>query len=343
MPASAPARVLVVDDQDHFSDLIVRLLAPEGFAIDVAADGEAAVRAIALTAPDVVLLDIGLPDVDGIDLCRTIKRALDTRLMPVVLLTGLADREHRLAGIDAGADDFIAKPFDPERLKARVRALIRLKQVTDEMETAEAVLLSLALTVEARDAYTEGHCERLATYAVALGSALALSEGELSALRRGAFLHDVGKIGLADALLLKPGPLTADEYEVVKRHPVIGERLLADLKTLAPVRPIVRHHHERLDGSGYPDGLRGSEIPLLAQIVSIVDAFDAMTTTRPYRVRRSWALSFAELRADAARGLLSGDLVEAFIRVARDRPSLSMRGTRPRPSLPGYGKIPSSV
>lgn len=344
MPAGSSARrVLVVDDQEHFSDLIVRLLVPEGFSVDVATDGETAVRAIARTAPDVVLLDIGLPDIDGIDLCRTIKRSLDTRLVPVVLLTGRADREHRLAGIDAGADDFIAKPFDPEQLKARVRSLIRVKQITDEMETAEAVLLSLALTVEARDAYTEGHCERLATYAVALGSALALGHADLLALRRGAFLHDVGKIGIADALLLKPGPLTADEYEAVKRHAVIGERLLADLKTLAPVRPIVRHHHERLDGSGYPDGLRGLEIPLLAQIVSIVDAFDAMTTTRPYRVRRSRDLAFAELRADAARGLLSGDLVEAFIRVVRDQPPPVTIGERPRPPLPGYGKIPSSV
>ena len=337
MLACAPGRrVLVVDDQAHFSDLVVRLLTPEGLSVDVATDGETALRAIAGTSPDIVLLDIGLPDIDGIDLCRAIKRSVNTCLVPVVLLTGHSDREHRLAGIDAGADDFIAKPFDPEQLKARVRSLIRLKLLTDEMETAEAVLLSLGLTVEARDAYTEGHCERLATYAVALGRALALSEPDLSALRRGAFLHDLGKIGLADALLFKPGPLTTEEYEVVKCHPVIGERLLGDLRTLAPVRLIVRHHHERLDGSGYPDGLRGAEIPLLAQIVSVVDTFDAITTSRPYRASRSAATAFAELRSDASRGLLSLDLVETFITVVGNQ----VVQVAPRPR--SYGKIPSS-
>ncbi|MGE0862576.1 MAG: HD domain-containing phosphohydrolase [Vicinamibacterales bacterium] len=311
-------RVLVVDDESQCSRLLVKLLTPE-FHVDVAGDGEVALTTINLTPPDIVLLDVGLPGQNGIEVCRAIKRAATTRLIPVVLLTGMSGREHRLAGIDAGADDFLEKPFDAEQLKARVRSLTRLKRFTDELESAESVILSLALTVEARDPYTEGHCERLASYAVALGSALGLSGDDLAALNRGGFLHDVGKVGIPDALLLKDDQLTPSEYEQIKEHPVIGERLLGDMRSLAAVRPIVRHHHERLDGSGYPDGLRGAEIPLLAHVVSIVDAFDAMTTPRPYRVAMSHLSACAELRADVARGRMSRDLVEMFVAVIEGR------------------------
>jgi putative two-component system response regulator len=311
-------RVLVVDDESACCRLLVRLLTPE-FHVDVATDGESALTTINLTPPDIVLLDVNLPGMNGIEVCRAIKRAATTRLTPVVLVTGQGGREHRLAGIDAGADDFLEKPFDTEQMKARVRSLTRLKRYTDELDSAESVILSLALTVEARDPYTEGHCERLASYAVSLGAALGLSPDDLAALSRGGFLHDVGKIGISDALLLKNGQLTRDEYERVKQHPVIGERLLGDLRSLAPVRPIVRHHHERLDGSGYPDGLRGAEIPLLAHVVSIVDAFDAMTTPRPYRRAISHREACAELRADVARGRMSRDLVEMFVAVLEGR------------------------
>lgn len=311
-------RVLVVDDESQCSRLLVRLLTPE-FHVDVAEAGETALAAIAAVPPDLVLLDVGLPGMNGIEVCRVLKRAPATRLIPVVLVTGMGHRSERLAGIDAGADDFIEKPFDLEQLRARIRSLTRLKRFTDDLDSAESVIMSLALTVEARDPYTEGHCERLSTYAVALGSALGLSDDDVAALGRGGYLHDVGKIGIPDALLLKGDRLTPDEYEQVKLHPVIGERLLGDLRSLAPVRPIVRHHHERLDGSGYPDGLRGAEIPLLAHVVSIVDAFDAMTTPRPYRTAMSYSEAIVELRADVRRGTMSRDLVEMFVAVLEGR------------------------
>ena len=178
------------------------------------------------------------------------------------------------------------------------------------------MILSLALTIEARDSCTGGHCQRLADYGVLLGGRVGLGADELAALHRGGYLHDIGKIAVPDAILLKPSPLTSVEYEVIKEHTVIGAKLCGDLRSFVPVRPIVRHHHERLDGSGYPDGLRGDDIPLLAQIVGVVDAFDAITTARPYRPARSREQAFAELRADVARGLFSGDLVEPFISVA---------------------------
>lgn len=285
----------------------------------MAADGEAALIKMNMSPPDLVLLDVGLPGIDGIEVCKMIKQTETTRLTPVIVLTGMSDREHRLAATHAGADDFLAKPFDLEQLRARVRSLTRLKSYTDELDSAESVIMSLALTVEARDPYTEGHCDRLAKYAVSLGAALGLGRDDLAALKRGGFLHDVGKIGVPDAILLKAHPLTLGEYEEIKRHPEIGERLLGDLRSLAPVRPIVRHHHERLDGSGYPDGLQGAEIPLLAHVVSIVDAYDAMTTARPYRPPMPQDMAISELRRDVTRGRMSRDLVEMFIAVLDGR------------------------
>jgi putative two-component system response regulator len=318
-------RVLVVDDEAACAELLVELFSAEGFEVQVAGDGESALRAIELLPPDIILLDIGLPGVDGIDVCRAIKQNAPTRLTPVVLVTGFRGRDVRLAGIDAGADDFISKPFDTDELKARVKSLTRLKRHTDDLESAESIIVSLALTIEARDPYTDGHCERLATYSVALGNTLGLSSEELAALSRGGYLHDVGKIGIPDAVLLKPGRLTPAEFSLIKSHSVIGERLLGNLRSLAPVRPIVRHHHERIDGSGYPDGLRGDEIPLLAQIVATVDVFDALTTSRPYRHALSYEEAIKELRRSVDVGLMNGRLVEALI----DTPAIDYHLAQP--------------
>jgi putative two-component system response regulator len=267
--------------------------------------------------PDLILLDVQLPGLDGFEICRRVKQIPETRLIPVVMVTGLQARDDRIAGINAGADDFLVKPFDVGELQARVRSLLRLKRYTDELDSAEAVILSLALTVEARDPYTEGHCQRLAHYATALGQALSLADYDLAGLYRGAYLHDVGKIGIPDAVLQKPGKLTDDEFDLMKQHTVIGERLCGDLRLLRPVRSIVRHHHERLDGSGYPDGLQGDEIPLLAQIVGIVDVYDALTSARSYRSALSPEDALEELGRDVSNGARRHDLVSAFVALAR--------------------------
>jgi putative two-component system response regulator len=311
----APNRpaILVVDDDAATRRLLIRLLTVHGYDVTTVDDGEAALAAVDKTRPDLIMLDVGLPRLDGFEVCRRIKQTPATRFIPIVLVTGMNDRPHKLRGIEAGADDFLCKPFDREELTARVASLVRLKRYTDELESAESVIMSLALTVEARDPYTEGHCQRLAAYASALGEKLQLAGDELSALRRGGYLHDVGKIGVADAILLKPSALTAAEYEKVKLHTIIGERLCGELRSLAAVRPIVRHHHERRDGSGYPDGLRGDDIPLLAQIVAIVDVYDAITTARPYRVERTRDQACAALLDEAARGLHRQDLIAEFL------------------------------
>jgi cyclic di-GMP phosphodiesterase len=317
LPRDRRPLILVVDDDAANLELLTRMLTRADYRVETASDGEEGLAALAAHPPDVVVLDVQMPRLNGFEVCRRIKHHPATRLIPVVLVTGLHERPHRLEGIDAGADDFLSKPFDRAELRARIGSLIRLKRYTDELDSAESVILSLALTIEARDVNTKGHCERLARYATSLGTALGLSDDDLAALHRGGYLHDVGKIGIPDALLLKTTALTSAEYEVMKTHTTIGERLCGSLRALQPVREIIRHHHERLDGSGYPDHLRGDAVPLLAQIIGVVDVFDAVTSDRPYRPALTPEAACAELLAEVEKGWKSEELVKSFIALVR--------------------------
>ena len=316
-PHRAVGTVLVVDDSMENLLLLTHALEGEGYRVLSATDGETGLQLTKHDPPDLVLLDIRLPGIDGFEVCRRVKRRPSTRLTPVVLVTGLLTREDRIAGINAGADDFVTKPYSLKEMKARVRSLIRLKRYTDELESPESMILSLALIIEARDATTDGHCQRLASYATAFGAHLGLGEEDLMLLHRGGYLHDVGKIGIPDTILLKRGALAPDEYERMKLHTIVGDRVCGQLRSLRGVRPIVRHHHERLNGSGYPDGLRGDAIPLLAHIVSIVDLYDAMTTSRPYRAALAPECACEALAEEAGRGWRRTDLVDAFLALVR--------------------------
>ncbi len=326
-------RILVVDDTQANRELLEGLLTREGYTVQTAADGEEALAAVQRDPPDLVLLDVMMPKLDGFAVCRRLKQDPATRLLPVVLITALQEREDKINGINAGADDFLTKPVNAHELRARTRSLVRLKRYTDDLESAESVIFSLAVTIEARDPYTQGHCQRLARYAVALGTDRDLPEEDLAALYRGGLLHDVGKVSVADAILRKPGPLTADEFEAMKAHTVIGESICGELRSLRLVRPIVRHHHERLDGTGYPDGLKGAQIPLLAQIVGLVDVYDALTTDRPYRKALTPERAYAELSVEADRGWHDRALVDQFIALGRsgelDRPAGVEESKRP--------------
>lgn len=325
--------VVVADDVQANVDLLTGLLVRDGYTVHAALDGGAALELVEREKPDLVLSDVLMPVLNGFDLCRRLKGNQLTRLIPVVLVTSLAEREDRIQGIEAGADDFLTKPVDALELQARVRSLVRLKRFTDDLDSAESVIVSLALTVEARDAYTKGHCDRMAAYAAAFGAHLGLSDEEVEALRRGGYLHDVGKIGVPDAVLAKPGRLTVDEFEVMRRHPVIGDTLCGELRLLRLVRPIVRHHHERLDGSGYPDGLTGSAIPLLAQITAIVDIFDALTTDRVYRSKVTPNAACLELESEARRRLHDPELVREFVSFYRGGPTGLLAGELRAPSF----------
>ena len=314
--AASAGTILVVDDLEASVRLLERLLVRDGHRVLIARDGAEAIAQVERQPPDVILMDVVMPTLDGFETCRRLKENPSTRLVPIVLLTAMQESGGRVRGLEAGADDFLRKPVDPAELSARVRSLVRLRRYTDELDTAESVILSLALTIEARDATTDGHCQRLAHYAVDLGREAGLAEDELAALAKGGFLHDIGKVGIPDAILLKPAPLTPVEFAVMKRHTEIGDRLCGQLRSLRRVRPIVRHHHELLDGSGYPDGLRGGAIPLLAQIMGVVDVFDALISSRPYKAPIGVERAFDQLTAEAAGGRRDRDLVKAFERIA---------------------------
>jgi putative two-component system response regulator len=306
-------KVLVADDEPANVEVVARLMKRLGYDVVTAANGLAALDAVHHERPDLVLLDVNMPQLNGYDVCRSIKHDPLTRLLPVVLITGLSASADRIRGIDAGADNVLSKPFVPGELEAQVRSLMQLKHHTDGLDSAESVILSLARTIEARDPYTSGHCERLAEYSAALGLWLGLDRVQCRALFRGGFLHDLGKIGVADAILLKAGPLSPEEFGVMQQHTIIGDRLCSQLRSLEDVRPIVRHHHERADGSGYPDRLRGDQIPLAAQIVAVVDAYDAMTTDRPYKTALQPQQAFDELWQDVTNGWKDASLVASFV------------------------------
>ena len=318
--------ILVADDTEGYRCLLSDLLEDQGYKVVSAEDGEGALKVLRGQDIDLALLDVMMPGLTGFDVCQMIKSDPETRLIPIVLVTGLDSTNDRIRGIEFGADDFLSKPVNREELLARVRSLLRLKHFTDELENAETVLFSLALGVEAKDPYTEGHCQRLAKYSVALGERLGLPEAQLVALRRGGVLHDVGKIAVPEQILLKPGPLTLEERKIMEAHPVTGERICAPLKSLRFVLPIIRHHHEKVDGSGYPDGLKGDQIPLTARILTTVDIYDALTTDRPYRKALSQEAAFAQIREEVRRGWWDGHLVDEFEKILYRREIQSVGG-----------------
>lgn len=316
-PRAARTTVLVADDTESVRLLFQKLLTAEGYKVICAEDGIVALDLVRLHRPDVILLDISMPGIDGIEVCRRLKDDPATRLTPVVLVTGLSELQDRIKGIEAGADDFLSKPVHPHELRARVASLSRVKHLIDALDSAEAAFMALALTIEARDPTTKGHCERLATRAVLVGRTLGLTPDDLDALHRGGYLHDVGKVGIPDSVLLKAGRLTDAEFALMKRHTEIGDSLCAPLQSLRHVRPIVRSHHERLDGSGYPNGLRGDEIPVLAQVVGIIDVYDAMTSHRPYRAALDPAAATRFLLEEVEQQRFSRMYVDAFLDTLR--------------------------
>lgn len=308
-------RVLVVDDDAAISTLLERFLTHAGYTVQKAADAASTFAAVASYNPDVILLDVVFPGSNGYAVCERLKQDVMTRLTPVILVTGMTNRESRIRGREAGADDFLTKPIDTQELLARVGSLARLKRYTDDLDSATSIITTLATMIEARDGYTEGHCHRMANYATAVGRTLGLGALDLQALHRGGFIHDIGMLAIPPAVVLRAGPLEPDEFERVKSHTVVGDELCRGLRSLQAVRPIVRHHHERLDGSGYPDGLQGAQVPLLAQIIGIVDVYDAVTQQRPYQRTRSSSEGVQLLRAHVDCGWRDRTIVEAFAEI----------------------------
>jgi putative two-component system response regulator len=317
VPQGRLETILVADDNEANRELVAALLSAEGYQVVCAADGRQAQARMDSDSIDLALLDVVMPRPSGFDLCQAMKSKPETRLIPVILLTSLNSDGDRIHGILCGADDFLCKPVNKHELLARVHSLLRLKHFTDELDNAETVLFSLALTIEAKDPYTEGHCDRLSKYSVALGEKLGLPEDQRVALRRGGLIHDIGKLAVPEHILLKPGPLTPEERKIMEQHTVIGERICAPLRSFRHVLPIIRHHHEKQDGSGYPDGLKGAKVPLTARILQITDIYDALTTDRPYRKALPLEKAFAIMREEVKRGWWDGPILDEFEAVVR--------------------------
>ena len=288
--------VLVVEDEPTQRTLLTRVLEREGYAVIGVPDGELGLSAIVQHSPDLVLLDLNLPHMDGFEICRRLRADPLTATLPVIVITAHTAQDDMVAALDAGADDFLAKPVQQAELLARMRSAMRLRQAMTSLERATQIVAALANAVEAKDLGLVHHCRWLAHHAARVGVQVGLRGEELEAVAYGALLHDVGKIGVPEHLLRKEGPLSDDEWGLMRRHPEIGERICRPLLSSRAFVPIIRHHHERFNGRGYPDGLRGQRIPLGARIVAIADAYEAMVHGRPYQPAQSHEHAAEELQ-----------------------------------------------
>ena len=320
--------VLIAEDDLANQALLARLLERAGYRSFAVGDGREALHAAMEEHPDLILLDIGLPAMNGLDVCRRLRADPRTVALPIILVTGQTESRHVVAGLDAGADDFVRKPYDEAELMARVRSVLRLARVTAEMVGAHGVIAALANAVEAKDAPTELHCQRLAGFAHQLGMRAGLEPQDLKGLVFGALLHDIGKIGVSDTILTKAGPLTALEWDAMRQHPIIGERIAEPLASASRFAPIIRSHHERWDGQGYPDQLRGEAIPFGARVVGLVDAYDAIIHDRPYRPARTIGDALEEIRR-LAGAQFDPELARLFVEIVeRDREEGRVPGIR---------------
>jgi putative two-component system response regulator len=316
------SKILVVDDERVVVDLHKKLLEKRGYAVSIASNGAEALEKISTEGPDLILTDVSMPQMDGLQLCEHLRKEERTSLIPIIMVTAVDDFDNKVRGIETGADDYLTKPVRPRELYARVNSLLRIKTLTDNLESAETVIFSLANAIEAKDYFTKGHIDRVSSLAVNLGIHIGLSGEDISTLEKGGALHDIGKIGVKDNILNKPGKLTPEEFEEIKKHPETGENICRPLISLKPVLPIIKHHHEKFDGSGYPSGLAGEDIPLLARIMAIVDVYDALTSRRAYRDAMSHADAMRILREDTANNKFDPYLFKKFEELVSSKPEL---------------------
>ena len=317
---SDPHHVLIVDDDPWHCNLVQTILDSPKYALTVVHSGQQALDALHTRSFDAVLLDQQMPGMRGEEVCRRIRGELGLSMLPILMVTGNGEANTLPLSLAAGASDFVRKPYQPSELLARLDGALNHKRLTDQLDSSESMLFALARMVEAKDGTTGDHCSRLAHNGVVLGKALGLGADELMALRRGGVLHDIGKLGIPDSILLKPGKLTDEEWAIMRHHVTIGAQLVGGLKSMRLTIPIILHHHEKWDGSGYPDGLRGEDIPLLARIFQIADIYDALAHARPYKPALEREQVIAVLEEEAARGWRDPVLTALFIDIIKTRP-----------------------
>ncbi|SRR6266566_4628454 len=316
--------ILLVDPPSAERENWKAFLENQNYNVLTADHAESARRLCLELQPDLVLLYDHLPQVRGFELCRRLKKDPLNHFTPVVLVSAAPTPREREQGREAGAADFWGLPSSFGNWLGRIEALLRLKSLIDDQ--AKTVILSLAHSIEAKHSLTQGHSDRLADCAVQLGRSLGMAEGDLEELRLGCLLHDIGKVAVPHSILLKPGRLNPQEMEIMRQHPVMGEQICAPLKSFRPILPIIRHHHERMDGTGYPDGLSAEEIPLKARILQVADVYDALINDRPYREACTSEEALEILRQEAAYGWTDVSLVWKFARISRSGDSFPIRG-----------------
>ena len=304
--------LLVVDSDPVGRQLFRGVLKAAKYRILEAADVLEAISILRNEKVDLIMTDLVLRDLSGLDLCRKLRSEKSTRLIPILLVTSVQTIESEIAGLESGANEFLVKPISPAALRTRIRAMLRTKRVIDSLDEAESILFAMARIVDTRDSDTGDHCERLAELSVLVGTAMGLSPDDLTALRQGGYLHDIGKVATPDSILFKPGPLNGDEWAVMRQHTTVGESICRPMRSLRPVLPIIRHHHERWDGGGYPDGLCGEQIPLLARILQIADIYDAITSRRAYKAAFSSDEALELMRQEVDRGWRDPALFSLF-------------------------------
>ncbi|MFH1653763.1 MAG: HD domain-containing phosphohydrolase [Pseudomonadota bacterium] len=308
-------QILIVDDNKVNVELLKSQLKPFSYNLDCAYDGEEALSKINESHPDLVLLDLMMPKISGFEICRSVKQNKKTQFIPIIVITALQELDDKIKAIELGADDFLVKPINRLELTTRIKSLLHLKSLHDDLDTSESILFSLVQALEAKDFYTKGHSERVAHLATEIGRIANLGDKELDYLHKGGLLHDIGKIGIKESILLKPGKLTPEEMAHIKSHPSRGYEICSPLKTLGPCLSIIRSHHERIDGEGYPDGLKGKDIPILAKITAVADSFDAMTTDRPYRRGMTEEAALKIFRNEIDSGQWDAEIVKLLIKV----------------------------
>jgi putative two-component system response regulator len=304
--------ILIADDDSQARNILEQIMVGQGYEVISAADGHVAHDRIFESRPDLIILDNYMPGLSGNEICRAVKSDPETRLIPVVMLTGYTETPDKIESIEAGVDDFVNKPFKALELTTRIRSLLKVKFLNAQLDSAEGVIFALARAIEAKDAYTQGHTERVSQFALVVGHHLGMSDEEQNALFKGGILHDIGKIAIPDSILNKPGRLTDDELLTIRTHPDRGEKICKPLNSIRSALEVIRYHHEKLDGSGYPDRLAGDEIPLVARIMAIVDVYDALTTNRSYRSAMSSEKAFSIMDEEAAKGWWDTRILNEF-------------------------------
>lgn len=305
--------ILVVDDIQSNLELLEAIFQKAGFIVHTALDSVSALEIYNKYTVDIAVLDVMMPGVNGFELCKTIKKLSKKRFFPIILLTALNDTKSRITGIESGADDFISKPFDTLELLTKIKSLLKLKKLHEELDHSENIIMTLAVAMEARDPYTNGHSTRVGELSKEFASFLGFPLKDQELLKKAGILHDIGKIGLSEKILNKPGKLTEDETQAIKKHTLIGENICRPLLSLREILPAIRFHHERWDGAGFPDKLSGEEIPLMARILSILDSFDAMVSIRPYRNTKTVESALLNIESERYSGQWDPELTAIFL------------------------------